>query len=83
MHPVGVGVVGLGVIGQIHARNVASLESTRLVAVVDQVRERAESIGRELGAEAYTSIDEASRNRDIEARELCRDALRQKSLEAV
>jgi len=67
LDPVGVGVVGLGVIGQIHARNVASLESTRLVAVVDQVRERAESIGRELGAEAYTSIDEASRNRDIEA----------------
>jgi UDP-N-acetyl-2-amino-2-deoxyglucuronate dehydrogenase len=67
LDPVGVRVVGLGVIGQIHARNAASLESTRLVAVVDQVRERAESIGRELGAEAYTSIDEASRNRDIEA----------------
>jgi UDP-N-acetyl-2-amino-2-deoxyglucuronate dehydrogenase len=61
------GVVGLGVIGEIHARNVAELESTRLVAVVDQVRERAESVGRALGAEHYKSIDEALKNVEIEA----------------
>ncbi|MCS7146210.1 MAG: Gfo/Idh/MocA family oxidoreductase [Aigarchaeota archaeon] len=67
MDKVGFAVVGLGVIGQIHARNIALLDNCRLVAVVDIVRERAESAGRQFGAAAYTSIDEAVRNPEVEA----------------
>lgn len=67
MDRVGFAVVGLGVIGQVHAENISSLENGRLVAVVDQVRERAEAAANELGAAAYTSLDEVVRNPEVEA----------------
>ncbi|MEM0481410.1 MAG: Gfo/Idh/MocA family oxidoreductase [Nitrososphaerota archaeon] len=64
---VGFAVVGAGVIGQIHARNISMLESCRLVAVADQVRERAEVVGRQYGAKAYASIDEVVKDPEVEA----------------
>lgn len=64
---VGFAVVGVGVIGQVHARNVSMLESCRLVAVADQVRERAELLARQYGSKAYTSIDEVVKDPDVEA----------------
>ncbi|MEM0381290.1 MAG: Gfo/Idh/MocA family oxidoreductase [Nitrososphaerota archaeon] len=67
MDKVGFAVVGLGVIGQVHASNISSLEECRLVAVVDQVRERAEETGRRLGATPYNSIDDALKNPEVEA----------------
>jgi len=64
---VGFAVVGLGVIGQVHAYNISRLDNCRLVAVVDQVRERAESLARELGVTAYLSLDEAVRDPMVES----------------
>jgi len=64
---VGFAVVGLGVIGQVHASNISSLEGCRLVAVVDQLRARAEEAGKRFGAIPYCSIDEALRNPEVEA----------------
>ncbi len=67
MDRVGFAVVGAGVIGQVHAGNISMLESCRLVAVADQVRERAEMVGRQFGAKAYASIDEVVKDPDVEA----------------
>ncbi len=48
-----VAVIGVGVMGSPHARQVASLEEAELVAVCDASQERGQTMARELGAEAY------------------------------
>jgi predicted dehydrogenase len=50
---VNVAVIGVGVMGSPHARQVASLEDARLVAVCDVDRERAQDFARQLGTEPY------------------------------
>ncbi len=67
MDRVGFAVLGAGVIGQVHARNISMLENCRLIAVADQVRERAELVGKQFGAKAYTSIDEVVKDPEVEA----------------
>ncbi|GBC71125.1 Glucose--fructose oxidoreductase [Candidatus Calditenuaceae archaeon HR02] len=67
MDRIGFAVVGAGVIGQVHAKNVSMLESCKLVAVADQVRKRAELVGQKFGAKAYTSIDEVVKDPEVEA----------------
>jgi len=47
------GVVGVGYLGQHHARIYSSLGGVRLVGVVDSSRPRAEEIGRKYGAQAF------------------------------
>ncbi len=63
MRQLGVAVVGLGAMGSQHARFFKDqVQGARLVAVVDQVKAVAESVGAELGAESYTTIDQAVRD---------------------
>src|ERR1041384_2491683 len=52
-----VAVVGVGHLGQHHARLLAAMPDVMLAAVVDIKRERAEEIGTKYGAPAFTSID--------------------------
>lgn len=67
MDKVGFALVGLGVIGEVHANNIFASQSSKLVAVVDQVRERAERFANQFGSTPYTSLDDALRNPEVEA----------------
>ena len=53
-----VGVVGVGHLGQHHARVYTELLDARLVGVADSDIDRAKTIGDHLGAAAYSSIEE-------------------------
>jgi len=55
--PLPVGVVGVGSLGQHHARLYASLPEARLVGVFDTVPERAAEVAARVGARAYRSLD--------------------------
>lgn len=54
---VDVGVIGVGSMGKNHARVYCELRSANLVGVADADTERAKSVGKELGVDAY-SVDE-------------------------
>lgn len=71
MEKIGVGVVGLGAIGVVHARAFKELERetggrVRLVAVVDQVRARADELARQLGAKAYYTLDDLVKDPEVD-----------------
>jgi predicted dehydrogenase len=53
-----VGVLGVGALGQHHARHLAGLSDVRLVGVCDVDRARATKIAGELGTVAFTDMDE-------------------------
>ena len=53
-----VGVIGVGHLGQHHARVYTELLGTHLVGVVDQNESRASAIGENLGVPWFTDIDE-------------------------
>ncbi|MFO0753925.1 MAG: Gfo/Idh/MocA family oxidoreductase [Thermodesulfovibrionales bacterium] len=53
------GVIGVGYLGQHHARVFSELEGVQLTAVVDADPARAEEIARKYGAAAYTDYREA------------------------
>jgi predicted dehydrogenase len=53
-----VGVVGVGALGQHHARHLAGLSDVRLVGVYDVDRARATKIAGELGTVAFPDMDE-------------------------
>ncbi len=48
-----VAVIGVGIMGSSHARQVAGMENARLVAVCDVNRARAQDLARELGVKAF------------------------------
>jgi predicted dehydrogenase len=53
-----VGVVGVGALGQHHARVYASLPDTELIGVVDAIPGRAEEIARPLGTKVFSSYQD-------------------------
>ena len=53
-----VGVIGVGALGQHHARHLAGLSDVRLVGVYDVDRTRATKIAGELGTIAFADVDE-------------------------
>ena len=70
--PLGMAVVGVGFMGELHARVVAELPQTRLVAVADVREDRAREVAERYGAEVWTT-DHASLMDDerIEAVSVC------------
>jgi predicted dehydrogenase len=68
--PIGWGIIGCGVIAPFHARAVAAA-GARLVAVVDEVEERAAKLGAEFGVEAMTDLAAFLARPDIQAVSLC------------
>jgi predicted dehydrogenase len=48
-----VGVIGVGYLGQHHARIYAELEETELIAVVDIDRKKADMLAEKYGCKAY------------------------------
>jgi predicted dehydrogenase len=53
-----VGVIGVGALGQHHARHLAQLDEVKLVGVCDLDVERAASIADELGTSAFEDVDD-------------------------
>ncbi|MDQ3208241.1 MAG: Gfo/Idh/MocA family oxidoreductase, partial [Gemmatimonadota bacterium] len=53
-----VGVLGVGALGQHHARHLAGLDDVRLVGVHDSDRARAAKIAGELGTVAFADVDQ-------------------------
>ena len=53
-----VGVIGVGHLGQHHARVYTELLDARLVGVADRDEERAHLIGENLGVPAYSTMEE-------------------------
>jgi len=64
--PFGVGIVGAGVIGQVHAAALGSVPGARLVAVADVVPEAARALAATHGVEAADSLDELLARPDVE-----------------
>jgi len=67
MKELGIGMVGLGRLGYIHACNVQKAIRARLVAVCDQQEELARNTAGELGCKYYTDIRTMLENKDIDA----------------
>jgi predicted dehydrogenase len=63
----GVALIGAGRFGTKRARAVASHEQSRLIVVVDAVRERAEALANECGCEAETDWRRAAGRDDVDA----------------
>ncbi len=60
-------MIGLGAMGKEHAKFFKQdIRGARLVAVVDQIRGLAESVGSQLGVKPYTTIDEAVKDPDVD-----------------
>lgn len=65
---IGVGVVGLGRIGRIHAEIAKfRVDNARLVAVADSIEGLARGVGESLGVEWYTSYEKMLRNESVDA----------------
>jgi scyllo-inositol 2-dehydrogenase (NAD+) len=68
MNDVGIGVIGLGRLGYVHAYNVARrTPHAKLVAVCDQVEDLARSTAAELGCKYYTNMHQMLEDKDIDA----------------
>lgn len=69
--PLGIGLVGLGQISRAHRAGYALAgDRARVVAVCDQDGERATAAAAELGARAYTSLDDLLGDQDVAAVDL-------------
>lgn len=68
MKDVGVGVIGLGRLGYVHAYNAARrTPHGKLIAVCDQVEDLARSTASELGCKYYTNLRSMLDDRDVDA----------------
>ena len=63
----GFAVVGCGVIGKTHVDQVNAIEGARLVAVVDEVPERAQAFAERYGVPGYSDLRDALRRDDVHA----------------
>jgi predicted dehydrogenase len=67
----GVGVIGVGTFGGLHAQVYSQLEMCNLVAVADVNPVRLESISAELGVDGYTDYRELLAREEIDAVSIC------------
>ena len=66
-----VGVIGAGVIGQDHMREIKAIDSIRLAGVMDVDADRAQASGKEFGAKAYTNLEDLLEDPEVEAVHVC------------
>ena len=71
MKKIGVAVIGAGFWGKNHARVFKELEETELIAVCDIDAEKAKSLAKQFGVEAYANVGKMLRRADIEAVTIC------------
>jgi predicted dehydrogenase len=65
MTPLRAGVIGVGHLGQHHARLYASLPGAQLVGIVDQSGERAQAVADRHGARVFCTADELLQHIDV------------------
>jgi scyllo-inositol 2-dehydrogenase (NAD+) len=65
--PLPIGVLGLGRMGQVHARHLAGLPEARLVAVASRRPTMAQEMATRYGARAYTSYGDFLADRELRA----------------
>ncbi len=70
-NPLRFGLVGCGVIGPLHARAITSLPDTKLVAVTDIAREKAQKLADQYGARAYTDMRVMLANESLDVVNIC------------
>lgn len=68
---IGVGVIGVGRFGRLHAKVYSELESAQLVAVADIDEKRAQEVGTECGAQSYVDFRPLLARDDIDAVSIC------------
>lgn len=67
----GMGVIGLGLIGSLHARIISELPNAKLVAIADINEDLAKKTARQYCCDFYTGYEELLRRDDIEAVSIC------------
>lgn len=65
--PVGVVVIGAGIMGSFHAESVAHLKEANLIGIVDPAEKPAKALARHLGCRAFVDADEALAQPEVEA----------------
>lgn len=65
------GIIGCGVIGPTHAEAIASLPDAELIAVADVEPEKAQKLGEQFSARAYTSAQEMLEKEQLDVVEIC------------
>lgn len=65
------GIIGAGVIGQVHARAITSLPEARLVAVTDSVPGKAEQLAETYDLTAYTDIQQMLKQEKLDVVIIC------------
>jgi len=63
---VGIGIIGAGVIGQIHAFALGGIEEAKIVAVADIREDAGRELAEKTGAQWYSSIEEVLANPEVE-----------------
>jgi predicted dehydrogenase len=65
--PVSIGVIGVGPMGSLHARQMAQPDEVYVVAVADIEAEWAQAIGEAIGARVFSGDRDLIRKGDVEA----------------
>lgn len=67
----GVGIIGVGFIGEYHAKTLFDLECAELLAVADIDTKQSRNVGTKFGVDYYTDYDDLLKRDDIEAVVIC------------
>jgi UDP-N-acetyl-2-amino-2-deoxyglucuronate dehydrogenase len=67
----GIGIVGCGVIGRVHAGQLQGLETAKIAAFADCDGEKAVQFAAEFGGHAYTSLAEMLKDPQVQAVSVC------------
>ncbi|MFQ5796435.1 MAG: Gfo/Idh/MocA family protein [Candidatus Bipolaricaulia bacterium] len=71
MEYAGIGVIGTGLMGSVHAKVYAQLPNAHLVAIADVNQERLERVSEALGVQGFTDYNELLERKDIDAVSIC------------
>ena len=66
MKQLGVGIIGAGIMGTTHAKACQEHPNLRVVGVADVLKEKAEKLAKEVGAQVYTDYEKMLKNEEIE-----------------
>ena len=67
MKRIGIGIIGAGHMGRVHARVLSRDERVRIVGVCDEVNEKAELLAKQYNAKAYLDYQDLIEDPDIDA----------------
>ena len=71
MRRIGTALIGCGKVGEAHAAALASLPTSRLVAVFDPLPERAAAFAARFGGQPYSDLEDLLGNAAVEAASIC------------